>query len=207
MSTAVPQSDTMKARGRRHPVRAVVRARVLHEAGWSSAEITRILHREGHTVTLASRGTVDRWVKPRAARKHTQRREAANRTRSNERRLRRISELRSAGLAPASVAAVMRLDYPDMPPMTAAHASGRAPALVVTAGQITDNVLLVLRAEGLSYTAIATISRLFYAVDIDEERVRRRLRKLGVGRSERRAEATRQAAQRRRQFTTEAAAA
>lgn len=100
-----------RGRGTRHPMPAVLRARDLHAAGWSSAEIARILVREGLTATEPHRRTVDVWCKPRIARKHAEFAAAFARAKAINVRLARIRVLAGANVSALGIAQVMTLDY------------------------------------------------------------------------------------------------
>jgi len=116
---------SVPARGRRHPIKVVVRAREHVRAGWSIAETTRLLEREfGVTVDPRSvrRWTSDRYRRAleRAERERRRRRsmEAGARPMgpshaTEEFKLARMRKLRELGLSASDIAALMGHDFGD----------------------------------------------------------------------------------------------
>lgn len=118
-------TGSVPARGKRHPMTVVTRARQLAEAGWKPAEIRRLLERDGTTVSLA---TVSRWVNPDAHRRWSEQAQrwnarraasrgaaggAARRNARPEFKLARLQLLRESGLSCRATAIVLGLDFGD----------------------------------------------------------------------------------------------
>ena len=114
----------------RHTVATQTRVRELYAAEWSPSEIQRVLEREGHTVP--SEMTIWVWTHPDKAAATAQREVLAARrrraakasyawpgVRGPEWKLGRMKAMRKEGLSTYDIARMMRLDFPNDPPLTA----------------------------------------------------------------------------------------
>jgi hypothetical protein len=121
----VAATGSVPARGRRHPITVVTRARELAAGGWGAEEIVRLLARDGVTVDARS---VRRWTDAKVRREYErhERERQARRARTAgtgpmgprhatpEYKLARMRALReSAGLKDAQIARVMAHDFGD----------------------------------------------------------------------------------------------
>jgi hypothetical protein len=116
----VAATGSVPARGRRHPITVVTRARELARGGWGPEEIVRLLARDGVTVDARS---VRRWTDAkvqRAYERHERERQArrakaaGTRHATPEYKLARMRALREhVSLKDAQIARLMRHDFGD----------------------------------------------------------------------------------------------
>jgi hypothetical protein len=121
----VAATGSVPARGRRHPITVVTRARELARGGWGPEEIVRLLARDGVTVDARS---VRRWTDAkvqRAYERHERERQARRakaagtgpmgpRHATPEYKLARMRALREhVSLKDAQIARLMRHDFGD----------------------------------------------------------------------------------------------
>ena len=118
-------STTVPARARRYNLTAVRRARSLKDAGWTISQISGLIEREFGS--RPSRSTLDRWLHPGRAERHTQRmvrRRAERRAEEGQvrwpgkqpslaRKVARIRMMLELGLTDAQIAALMNADFGD----------------------------------------------------------------------------------------------
>jgi hypothetical protein len=117
-------SSTVPARGRRHSIRTVTRAREFAAAGWNPADVRRLLIRDGYVDDVGVE-TVQRWVGEHAEKAWRQRVEQRMAQRATERgekpmgvrasrpeyRMARARVLKGLGMSPAAIAKVMTFDF------------------------------------------------------------------------------------------------